>query len=321
LISFQSFSEYEFSAENIKYVIEINSFRDSFRIDRVAWSKPYRQIDSELRDCSPDEIPTEWPSIYLSESSVKEKIEKIHATFIHSDAEAQICFPHDVLQRTEKRIQLVRLYGPETFEESLIDPIKTMKKDILPRFLRSTFSSEMIRRLKSIETLPRGTDLEVPDPPNTLVFQTLNEVPPSRKFHLIELVENRLLYAKFLAYLQSCFCAENLVCYRMVTLFEELLAGKQPVADLAWDIYRFFVAEGSAYEISIEFANRKAIMLQLAKPRADTFELVKKSAFSMLKTIYVSFKSTPEYAELAQYVRSKLARSPLEGCLPRGVQR
>jgi hypothetical protein len=29
----------------------------------------------------------------------------------------------------------VNLYGPETFEESLIDPIKTMKRDILPRFL------------------------------------------------------------------------------------------------------------------------------------------------------------------------------------------
>jgi hypothetical protein len=161
--------------------------------------------------------------------------------------------------------------------------------------------------------------LELPVPPNSLTFHSADEIPASRRFHLQELVENRFLYGKFLSYLQQCFCSENLVCYRMVTLFEELMLAKRPpaaISDLAWDIYRFFVADGAAYEISIEFACRKAIMLQLAKPKLDTFEFVKRSSLSMLKTIYVSFKSTAEYADLANYLRSKYSRGPLGGCLP-----
>lgn len=266
---------------------------------------------------APEDIPTEWPSVYLTEASVKERIDKIHSIFIHSDADSQICIPYDVLQRTERRIQLVHLYGPETFEESLKDPIKTMKRDILPRFLRSAFYLDMMSRLHSIETLPPSTDLEYPEPPNTLVFASLEEVPSSRKFHLSELVTNRYLYSKFLLYLQKCFCSENLICYRLVTYFEELCAAKEigQCTDIAWTIYRFFVADGGAYEISIEYANRKAIMLQLAKPKLDTFEIVKKSSYSMLKTIYASYKTTPEYNELANYVRSKLSRGPLNGCL------
>jgi hypothetical protein len=315
----QSFSEYEFNAENIKYIIEITSFRDAFRIDRVSWSKPYQVIDRELQDLSPSKIPTEWPSAYLSESAVKECIDRIHALFIHSDADSQICLPSDVLERTERRIERVNLYGPETFEESLIDPIKTMKRDILPRFLRSTFALDMRARLKSVEVLPSASELELPVPPDSLTFQSAEEIPVSRRFHLKELVENRFLYGKFLSYLQQCFCSENLVCYRMVTLFEEFVRAKRPptaIADLAWDIYRFFVADGAVYEISIEFASRKAIMLQLAKPKLETFEFVKRTSLSMLKTIYVSFKSTAEYAELAHYLRSKYSRGPLLGCLP-----
>lgn len=265
---------------------------------------------------SPKDIPTEWPSIYLSEATVRERIDKIHALYIHADADSQICLPYDVLQRTERRIQLVHLYGPETFEESLKDPIKTMKRDILPRFLRSSFFTEMMSRLHSVETLPPATELEFPEPPNTLQFASIDEVPSSRKFHLSEIVENRYLYQKFLLYLQKCFCAENLVCYRLVTLFEEMCDAKQTrrVSDIAWTIYRFFVAEGAAYEISIEFSERKAIMLQLAKPKINTFEFVKKSSYSMLKTIYASYKTTPEYQDLAHYVRTKYSHGPFDGC-------
>lgn len=285
----------------------------------MAWSKSYRAIDKELQSLPSDQIPTDWPSAYVSESSVRESVGRIHSLFIHASADSQICLPSDVLERTERRIALVNLYGPETFEESLIDPIKTMKRDILPRFLRSTFYLDMMRRLRSVEVLPTAADLELPIPPNSLTFQSAEEIPADRRFKLQEIVENRHLYGKFLSYLQQCFCSENLICYRMVTLFEEMVLTKKPsadIADLAWDIYRFFVADGAVYEISIEFASRKAIMLQLAKPRLDTFDFVKRSSLSMLKTIYVSFKTTVEYAELAGYLRSKYSRGPLHGCLP-----
>lgn len=215
------------------------------------------------------------------------------------------------------RLDYINHYGPEVFEESLIDPLKTMKRDIIPRFLRSPFYTELVARLKSIETLPTASELEVPIPPTSLSFEN-TDLSADRKFHLHEVVECRLLYSKFLTYLQGCFCSENLICYRLVTLFEEKMAAKQPVAAITWDIYRFFVAEGSAFEISLEYSNRKAILLQLAKPKPDCFATVKKSAYSMLKTYFSSYKNTAEYQELASYVRSKQQGKSnlLRVCLP-----
>jgi hypothetical protein len=261
-------------------MIEIAEFRDFFRIDRVAWSKPYRIIDKELRGLDENEISTEWPSQYLSKDAVKEKLDIIHSKFIHNDAPYQICFPHVVLERTTERIKRVNIYGPQTFEESLVDPLKTLKRDILPRFLRSHFFATMNTRLESIQRLPSAGDLATPIPPSRLSFN-LEELPHDRRFHLKEVVDNRYLYQEFLKYTQKCFCSENLICYRMVTLFEERIEAKEPCEDLAWDIFRYFVAEGSAYEISIEFAKRKAIMLELAKPKHDTFEFVKKSSLNV----------------------------------------
>ena len=265
------------------------------------------EIDCELKSADDDDMCKEWPSAHLCESDVKEKIQSIHSTFIHNDALHQICMPSGVLHRTENRMSLVNLYGPQTFEESLIDPLKTLRRDILPRFLRSSHFSEMVRCLSSIERLPPASDLDLPIPPTNLHFDSLDDLPPSRKFHLREVVENRHLYQNFLAYTQKCFCSENLICYRMVAIFEERIAAHEPCSDIAWDIFRFFVADGSAYEISIEFCKRKAIMLELANPRAQTFEFVKASAMNVsLYRIHLDAHLIPysTHTALIQYVYS-----------------
>mmetsp|Transcript_24384 Transcript_24384/g.25009 ORF Transcript_24384/g.25009 Transcript_24384/m.25009 type:complete len:343 (-) Transcript_24384:33-1061(-) len=311
-----AFCESEYSAENIKYIIEINGFRDAFRIDRISWTRGYKELDHELKGLSDEEIDRTWPSQYISEAAIREKVDKIYSVFIDCNGDYQICFPHSVLERTMWRLDLMNHYGPDVFEESLIDPLKTMKRDIIPRFLRSPFNTELQSRLKSIESLPAASELEIPIPPNSLSFENA-DLSPDRKFHLHEVVECRILYTKFLTYLQGCFCSENLICYRLVTLFEEKMAKKQPVTEITWDIYRFFVAEGSAFEISLEYSNRKSILLQLAKPKADCFLPVKKSAYMMLKTYFASYKTTADYRELANYVISKQGKpNLLRLCLP-----
>jgi hypothetical protein len=259
-----------------------------------------------------------------------------------------------------KRIELLNLYGPEVFEESLIDPLKTMKRDILPRFLRSTIFEEMKLTQATLATPAVASELELPIPPTSLTF-TLQELsftpsasssssvaasaaaPPSsntdddaaacadttggiitdRHFHLNEIVQNRFLYLKFLSYLQECYCSENLICYRLITLFEEKMTLKQVTTSgvIAMDLYRYFVAEGSPYEISLEYSHRKAICLQLAKPTIHCFDMVKRSVFNMLKTYYVSYKKKPEYHELAEHLRDKLSggggsSSILRNCFP-----
>ena len=58
----------------------------------------------------------------------------------------------------------VHLYGPEVFEEACLDPIKTMKKDILPRFLTSSVFRRMVEDVAMWEPPPPASDLKVPPP-------------------------------------------------------------------------------------------------------------------------------------------------------------
>jgi hypothetical protein len=232
-----------------------------------------------------------------------------------------------------KRLQHLNLYGPEVFEESLIDPLKTMKRDILPRFLRSSFYTELLLIQELLQKPPIASELELPIPPTSLTFERSELILTDgsyRSFHLNEIVSNRFLYLKFLSYLQECYCSENLICYRLITLFEEKypLANapgssssnnphKHALSKVTWDIYRYFVAEDSPYEISLEYSSRKAIRLQLAKPFLNCFEKVKKSVYNMLKTYFTSYKNKPEYAHLAEYLLSKGG----EGGTPSGLFR
>jgi hypothetical protein len=222
-----------------------------------------------------------------------------------------------------KRLQYLHLYGPEVFEESLIDPLKTMKRDIMPRFLRSSFYTELLLVQELLQKQPIASELELPIPPTSLTFERSELIGPHgehRTFQLNEIVSNRFLYLKFLSYLQECYCSENLICYRLITLFEEKYPlananssgsrssdneNKHALSKIAWDIYRYFVAEDSPYEVSLEYSSRKAIRLQLAKPSLTCFEKVKKSVYNMLKTYFTSYKNKPEYGHLAEYLLTK----------------
>ena len=74
-------------------------------------------------------------------------------------------------------MQLLHLYGPQVFEEAVIDPIKTMKKDVLPRFVVSDICQELFNQMALCEPLPLENQLEVVAPSNdevnTLSSQTI----------------------------------------------------------------------------------------------------------------------------------------------------
>ena len=61
---------------------------------------------------------------------------------------------------------MLHLYGPHVFEEAVIDPIKTMKKDVLPRFVVSDICMELINNLALCEPLPGEDQLQVVAPSN-----------------------------------------------------------------------------------------------------------------------------------------------------------
>jgi hypothetical protein len=132
------FSESEFNCENINFVIAVDHFRDAFfAVDKDMWSANWRDIDSEVAydEKEGNLLSDTWNSA-VNQMAVKEHIEKILQEFIFNHAQSQVCISQQFILRTQKRIDLLSLYGPHVFEEAVIDPIKTMSKDVLPRFLQ-----------------------------------------------------------------------------------------------------------------------------------------------------------------------------------------
>ena len=170
-----------------------------------------------------------------------------------------------------KRIKLFHLYGPEVFEEAWLDPIKTMRKDILPRFCRSPIFETMIQRLSSCDPPPPAIALHVPLPvryslipipppfhlkcsnyplsnhslillslsislsfPSSITFQqddvtllasgTLEEFPESRTYTLNEVITSAVGYPVFMEFLVGAVSTENLLCVRMIDMFEHLMS-------------------------------------------------------------------------------------------------
>ena len=65
-----------------------------------------------------------------------------------------------------------------------------------------------------------------------------------RLFTLNEILVDHILYPHFLSYLQVQLSAENLLCIRMIHIFEELIVSPEQViyaTDHAWIIYRYIL--------------------------------------------------------------------------------
>ena len=60
----------------------------------------------------------------------------------------------------------------------------------------------------------------------------------------------------FLAFLRRRVCAENLICVRMIAIFEEHMHADEIESGqrTALQIYRYFVAPRSAFEVSLHHA-------------------------------------------------------------------
>lgn len=290
----------------MKYIIEIEIFRDSFRGDKVSWIKGPREVDKMLDSMNDQEMHDSWPSTIVSEERIRAKVDEIYQEFILDSAPTQICFPAAVLDRTKERTRRLNYYGPGVFAESLFDPIKTLRRDIIPRFIRSQHHAELNKRLALLETLPNASTLQIPLPPNSVLnFGSIDELPDSRRFTFNEVLDCSSLFNKFMAYLQKCYCSENLICHRMIRVFEERSAEKLDVSNNAWDIFLYFVAEGSAFEISLDYASRKEIMLGLASANSGIFNAVLRSVVTMLHAHFTTYQTTEEYAHLAAFMRDK----------------
>ena len=258
-----------------------------------------------------------WVSKSL-ESVVKKKMQSIIQTYIVKDASRQINICDLTIERTMKRVKLLSVYGPTIFDEACIDPILTMTKDILPRFKVSNTVNRMVMRVASSEPPPPATDLKVPPPMNLLLALCSSDAfPDSRNFTLDEVIGTEHLYNVFSTYLQdNNRHVENLHCIRKIDIFEELMKMncEKEATDEAWQIYRYFVAQGAAFFVPLPSLDRKSLMLSMAVPVKQMFVLVRNAAYGILKSDFTQFTYTSEYKDFPKLMRDlKIVREDPKG--------
>lgn len=146
-----------YCSESMRFVVEIDRFRDLFHAEKITRPrKNWRQLDQEHNTTTPevDDFDIErdflvplredkffdasnWNFHKVPFASVKEHVGSIWKEFLIDNAPFWICIPLRIIINTVKRLKLIHVYGQEVFSEALIDPIKTIQRDIQPRFLAS----------------------------------------------------------------------------------------------------------------------------------------------------------------------------------------
>jgi hypothetical protein len=263
-------------------------------------------LDEELKDLDEADVQILWPSKSVSEEIVMSHMQEIWNDFIYPEGTTPAFFPSGVVKRTRRRMMLVRYYGPHVFEESIMDHVRNVHREIRPQFLHSAEFQELRRRMRTVVNLPKESEFEIPYPYGTmLAYSDIDDFPDERRFILDEVLTCRLLFSKFLAYLQESYNSECLLCYRKILMFKSRSERGYSAIDDSWEIYRFFVAPGAPLEVSVSFQIRKKIMLELAKPQATIYDEVLRAVADSLSMAFSDFSSTPDYAHLSAFMRDE----------------
>lgn len=375
------FAEIHFCSENISFILEVDRYRDFVLLDKNQWNKlqpNWRQIDlnnhifagEDLNGCRTTtitgstsnsmksikdintntgnannlQISLQWPSQVVSRDAIVSYIKKIWDKYINDDSQTQICMPSRVLLNTKRRLELLHLYGPDVFQEITIDPIKTLQRDLLPRFINSEVYKEMEIRLEVLYPLPKAIELNLDLPMTSSILEWQNYLLTCDRLaqmDILSIVNDRILYTYFLLYLQSIVASENLLALRAVIIYKSLFPPSNSneihesnvstpignenydmnsklfstynpkvfisknIHDMAWLIYRFFCASNSSLEISLSYRRRKEIQQNLAQPKFNTFDKVEKTCIQLLQVHYEQFSKSSEFQLLPTQIISE----------------
>ena len=266
---FLKFSHSEYNAENMIYVLEINRFK-YLCSDPKIWSETftYKFVDKDFPNFDKIRLNEsdlvfggmkEWPSTKIPFASFKDHAQTIWDKYLSNLATTQICMPAHVLSNTIHRLRYMDLYGPRVFDETLIDPIKTLDKDVRPRFIQSPIYTSMSRRLNALYPLRKATTLHVTLPTNSACFEWTDDkltVSNLRNISMYELFYDQFLYEEFLKYSKTIYAEENLFLCRSIAIFKRQFvharASKRIAADVippaaeeqAWFIFHYFIIPG-----------------------------------------------------------------------------
>lgn len=80
----------------------------------------------------------------------------------------------------------------------------------------------------------------------------------------------------------------------------------EDISNEALEIYNYFVAQGSAFEVSISSRRRQQVMTSLANPKIDAFSSMDKQALNVVETQLPNFFKSKDFTNLVQvYITSQ----------------
>lgn len=105
------------------------------------------------------------------------------------------------------------------------------------------------------------------------------------------------------------FKAENLKCARQIRRFEEMALQMKAddLKDFAWNLYLYFIAPGSPYEVSCTNLDRKSVQLRLGCPMKAMFEPIKENTMLVLKQDHKAFLQQLQPKTLKERLKAEKA--------------
>ncbi|ETW06542.1 hypothetical protein H310_02769 [Aphanomyces invadans] len=200
--------------------------------------------------------------------------------FLSRNSPNEVSLPSEDRQVTIERMDKITKYKGKLFDVAIQDAMKTLQKDIMNRFIKSSQFSELVSRLS--EATEAYDPFELVAPPNvTTTAATIETV----EITLDSILGDSVLFDELHTYLNKKFNSENLKCVREICIFEDLAKEKDVFVTKkkAWAIYRNFVMPGSQFEVSCSNATRKNVMQRLGCPVEKMFDEVKETTMMTLK--------------------------------------
>jgi hypothetical protein len=216
------FCENEYCTENMRFVVACSDYISNFRKDGNKW-KSWEVLDRD---------PAKWEKQALSEDidvQIQKSLEKMSAGFLSAHSRYEICISAGMIERTEKRMKNYKVYGPEVFKEACIDPMDTLIKDILPRFVVSDTFVDMEYFAQKFASLPQtgpsdfeeltASDLMLSAYQSQLL--TESDVIEYCKDDVSMYFRDPLLYEYFFRYLKRIHAQENLLCVAQINRYNK----------------------------------------------------------------------------------------------------
>ena len=316
------------STNNLNYIFETYHLKDICAEKRI-WREglSYKTIDTSIENFgnvkktekelvfSGDRIERNWPSEKVPRTQFIENVKMIWDKYFSKESPQRISISEKTLSNTIHRLQYLHFYRDKVFDEVFDNQIEIFNNEVLPKFLASSHYRDMVKRLENISSLPTADTLKLRLPGKSLCMEWDDQKITEdnlRDITMYNLFHDRLLYNEFLKYSRTIYSEENVLLARAISIFKSIFthpeyttringtkSSDSDAEDQAWLIFQYFVAPGSAYEVSgLNEKSRKAIMLKLAHPEFEMFSKLESDIHRLIHHQYLTFSYTKQFAEL-----------------------